>query len=47
MSDSDDEAPDKQLKLVIVGDGASGKVIFRFKLCFLVLVLPLQVRVTT
>lgn len=26
MSDSEDEAPDKQLKVVIMGDGASGKV---------------------
>ena len=26
MSDSEDEAPDKQLKIVIMGDGASGKV---------------------
>ena len=26
MSDSEDEGPDKQLKLVIMGDGASGKV---------------------
>ena len=26
MSDSEDEAPDKQLKIVIIGDGASGKV---------------------
>ncbi|XP_022344290.1 ras-related protein Rab-28-like [Crassostrea virginica] len=25
MSDSEDEAPDKQLKIVIIGDGASGK----------------------
>ncbi|CAG2216986.1 ras-related protein Rab-28-like [Mytilus galloprovincialis] len=25
MSDSEDEAPDKQLKIVIMGDGASGK----------------------
>ena len=27
MSDSEDETPDKQLKLVVMGDGASGKVI--------------------
>lgn len=26
MSDSEDEAPDKQLKIIIMGDGASGKV---------------------
>ena len=26
MSDSEDETPDKQLKIVILGDGASGKV---------------------
>ena len=26
MSDSEDEAPDKQLKIVVMGDGASGKV---------------------
>ena len=26
MSDSEEEAPDKQLKIVIIGDGASGKV---------------------
>lgn len=25
MSDSEDEAPDKQLKIVLIGDGASGK----------------------
>ncbi|CAL1528013.1 unnamed protein product [Lymnaea stagnalis] len=25
MSDSEDEAPDKQLKLIVMGDGASGK----------------------
>ena len=36
MSDSDDEAPDKQLKIVIVGDGASGKVIFSI-LCEIVM----------
>ena len=28
MSDSEEEAPDRQLKLVIMGDGASGKVRF-------------------
>ena len=28
MSDSEDEAPDKQLKIIIMGDGASGKVKF-------------------
>jgi len=28
MSDSEDEVPDKQLKIVIMGDGASGKVLF-------------------
>lgn len=26
MSDSEEETPDKQLKIVIMGDGASGKV---------------------
>ena len=26
MSDSDEENPDRQLKIVIMGDGASGKV---------------------
>ena len=26
MSDSEDEGPDRELKLVILGDGASGKV---------------------
>ena len=26
MSDSEDESPDKQLKIVVMGDGASGKV---------------------
>ncbi len=26
MSDSEDENPDKQLKIVVMGDGASGKV---------------------
>lgn len=26
MSDSEDEGPDKQLKLIVMGDGASGKV---------------------
>ena len=33
MSDSEDETPDKQLKIVIMGDGASGKVkdTFRFQ----------------
>ena len=31
MSDSEDEAPDKQLKIVIMGDGASGKVNWRKK----------------
>lgn len=28
MSDSEEEVPDKQLKIVIMGDGASGKVLF-------------------
>jgi len=27
MSDSEEEVPDKQLKIVIMGDGASGKVL--------------------
>ena len=27
MSDSEDENPDKQLKIVVMGDGASGKVV--------------------
>lgn len=26
MSDSEDDAPDTKLKLVVMGDGASGKV---------------------
>ena len=26
MGDSDDEFPDRQLKIVVMGDGASGKV---------------------
>lgn len=29
MSDSEEEAPDKQLKIVVMGDGASGKVSIR------------------
>jgi hypothetical protein len=29
MSDSEDEAPDKQLKIIIMGDGASLKIIRR------------------
>ena len=28
MSDSEEETPDRQLKIVVMGDGASGKVIF-------------------
>ena len=30
MSDSEDENPDKQLKIVVMGDGASGKVIYPY-----------------
>ena len=26
MSDSEDDSPDKQLKIVVIGDGSSGKV---------------------
>ena len=32
MSDSEEETPDKQLKIVIMGDGASGKVIVQLSL---------------
>ena len=41
MSDSEDETPDKQLKIVIVGDGASGKAsergapVVRINQCFM------------
>ena len=27
MSDSEDESPEKQLKIALMGDGASGKVL--------------------
>lgn len=31
MSDSEEESSDKQLKVVLIGDGSSGKVISCFK----------------
>ena len=40
MSDSEDEAPDKQLKIVIMGDGASGKVFNPEKMGYLTILDP-------
>jgi hypothetical protein len=39
MSDSEDESRDKTLKIVIIGDGSSGKVLLNLKAHQLLLIL--------